>query len=71
MSCAVSTGVLTLQEVLNTTILFSISMAWQLGRAVMRAQTTHSDVLQAIATQQSGKILIVGKVRVCECVSSL
>ena len=63
MSCAVSIGVLTLQDVLNTTILFSLSVAWQLGRVVECARRTHSNVLQAIARQQSGTVLLVGKVR--------
>jgi len=63
MSCAVSIGVLTLQDVLNTTILFSLSVAWQLGRVVECARRTHSDVLQAIAKQQNGTVLLVGKVR--------
>ena len=56
-------GVLTLQDVLNKAVLLSMSMAWQLGRAVRRAQLTHSSVLQAIAAQQNGVVLIVGKVR--------
>ena len=63
MSCAVSIGVLTLQDILNTTILFSLSVAWQLGRVVECARRTHSNVLQAIARQQSGTVLLVGKVR--------
>ena len=63
MSCGICLGVLTLQDVLNKAVLLSMSMAWQLGRAVKRAQVNHSDVLEAIATQQNGNILIVGKVR--------
>ena len=63
MSAGVSTGVLTFQDVLNTAVLFSLSMAWQLGRAVKWARLTHNSVLQAIANQQHGIILVTGKVR--------
>ena len=62
MSCGVSLGVLTLQDVLNKAIPLTMSMAWQLGRAVRRAQVAHTSVLEAIATQQNGTVLIVGKV---------
>ena len=61
-----SAGVLTLQEILNKTVLLSQSMAWQLGRAVRRAQINSSNILEAIVAQQNGTILIVGKVRVDE-----
>ena len=59
-----SAGVLTLQEILNKTVLLSLSMAWQLGRAVKRAQINSSNILEAIVAQQNGTILIMGKVRV-------
>lgn len=62
MSCGICLGVLTLQDVLNTAVLLSMSMAWQLGRAVKRARVSHTSVLEAIAEQQNGVILIVGKV---------
>ncbi|CAI8049978.1 hypothetical protein GBAR_LOCUS27500, partial [Geodia barretti] len=39
-----------------------MSMAWQLGRAMRRAKLNNSSVLEGIAAQQNGTILIVGKV---------
>lgn len=66
MVCGISAGVLTLQEILNKTVLLSLSMAWQLGRAVRRAQINGSNILEAIVAQQNGTILIVGKVRLDE-----
>ena len=63
MSSGISLGVLTLQDVLNKAIPLTMSMAWQLGRAVRRAQLSHSSVLEAVATQQNGIILINGKVK--------
>ena len=63
MVCGISAGVFTLQDVLNKTVLLSMSMAWQLGRAMRRAKLNHSSVLEGIAAQQNGTILIVGKVR--------
>lgn len=65
MSCGISLGVLTLQDVLDKAIPLTMSMAWQLGRAVRRAQLSHSSVLEAVATQQNGIILINGKVENC------
>ena len=62
MSCGISLGVLTLEEVLNKAIPLTMSMAWQLGRAVRRAQRCHTSVLEAISAQQNGTVLVVGKV---------
>ena len=63
MICGISAGVFTLQDVLNKTVVLSMGMAWQLGRAMRRAKLNHSSVLEGIAAQQNGTILIVGKVR--------
>ena len=46
-------------------ISFAMSQAWQLGRAVLRAQHTHTNVLDAITEQQKGIILLTGKVSRC------
>jgi DUF917 family protein len=62
MSCGISLCVLTLEEVLNKAIPLTMSMAWQLGRAVRRAQKCHTSVLEAISAQQNGTVLLVGKV---------
>ena len=70
MSVGVSIGVLTLQDV-NKAVMFSISLAWQLGRTVEWARKIHSNVLQAIASQQNGKILLVGKVSSCALLCGL
>ena len=62
MSSAITLGVMSLSEVMSKCVLFSMSQAWQLGRAVMRAQHTHINVLSAVAEQQNGIVLITGKV---------
>jgi len=68
MSAGVTLGLLSLSEVMSKCVLFSMSQAWQLGRAVMRAQRTHINVLSAVAEQQNGIVLIAGKV--CTCCQS-
>ena len=62
MSAGLAIGVLDYKEVLSKTVMFALSRAWQLGRAVMRARKSHSNVIQAIVTQQNGMGLIRGKV---------
>ena len=62
MSCAVCTSPMTLSQVLDTCVLQSYSRAWKIGRAVMRAQLTHSNIVQAIAHDQCGIVLLSGKV---------
>lgn len=63
MSAAVATGVMDYPTMLSKAVLFTMSQAWQLGRAVMRARLTHSPVLTAVAKQQNGLVLITGKVQ--------
>ena len=63
--------VMTMSEMKEKCIFFSMSHAWQLGRAVLRAQHTHTNVLDAIKDQQKGIILITGKVSLCRGAASL
>ena len=60
-----------MSEVKEKCIFFTMSQAWQLGRAVLRAQHTHTNVLDAIKDQQKGTILITGKVSPCRGAASL
>ncbi len=62
MSSGVTIGVLTLPEVLRFCVLHSMSQVWQLGRAIERAKSTHSSVIDTIVEQQQGTLIIVGKV---------
>ncbi len=62
MTAYVTIGTLTLSEVLRFCVLHSMSQAWQLGRAIQRARSTHSSVIEAIVEQQCGTLIIVGKV---------
>lgn len=64
MSAGIALGVLNFNEMLEKCILFTLSQAWQLGRAVMRARVQHTDVIQAVVEQQKGIVLMTGKV--CE-----
>ena len=63
-------GVMTMSEMKEKCIFFSMCHAWQLGRAVLRAQHTHTNVLDAIKDQQKGTILITGKVSLCRGAAS-
>ena len=62
LSAAISLGTFTLPEVLERCVLFSMSQAWQLGRAVLGARVTHSSVLDTIVSQQHGTLVLAGKV---------
>ena len=63
MSAAIATGVMPFGSALSDMVLYTMSQAWQLGRAVQRAVKTHGNVVKAIAQQQGGLVLISGKVR--------
>lgn len=63
MSAAIAIGVMDFRSVSSKMILFTMSQAWQLGRAVNRAINTHSSAINSIVEQQQGLILITGKVR--------
>ena len=62
MSAAIAMGVMDFNTVLSNCILFTMSQAWQLGRAVSRARTTHNSMIDAVIEQQNGILLITGKV---------
>ncbi len=64
MSAAIATGVMDFDTVLSKTVLFTMSQAWQLGRAVLRARHLHTSVVRAIVEQLNGMVLITGKVGV-------
>ncbi len=55
-------GVMSYDEMMSKCVLLTMSQAWQLGRAVLRARATHTNVVQAVVEMQHGLILIVGKV---------
>ena len=62
MICAVCLSLMMLSEVLDTSLLHSLSRAWQLGRAIYRAIQSQCNVIEAIITQQQGLLLLTGKV---------
>ena len=62
MFAGISLGTFTLPDVLERCVLFSMSQAWQLGRAVLGARVTHSSILDTIVSQQHGTLIIAGKV---------
>ena len=63
MSSGISLGTLSLDDVMQTCVVYSLSMAWQLGRAIARARATHSSVVEAVVKQQNGLLLLTGKVQ--------
>ena len=63
MSSGVALAPMTFNEMLEKSVLFTMSQAWQLGRAVMRARAQHTDVIQTVTSQQNGMVLLSGKVR--------
>ena len=62
MSAALAMGVMDYSSVLSKMVLFTMSRAWQLGRAVQRANIMHSSITQSIVEEQEGMVLIIGKV---------
>ena len=62
ISAAVATGVMSYDEMMSKAVLLTMSQAWQLGRAVLRARANHTSVIQAIVDMQHGLTLMVGKV---------
>ena len=62
MHSGVALGVMTHKEFMEKSVLFSMSQAWQLGRAIKRARIAHVDIVQTVAEQQKGMVLITGKV---------
>ena len=63
MSSGVAVALMTYKEMLEKSVLFTMSQAWQLGRAVMRARAQHTNVIEAVTTQQKGMVLLTGKVQ--------
>ena len=53
---------LTFNEVLNNCVMYSISKAWSLGRAVQRGRIAKADLVTTILDRAKGKLIISGKV---------
>ena len=62
LSAAIATGVMTYSEMLVKSVMFTMSQAWQLGRAVFRARKLHTNAVRAVVEQQHGMVLLTGKV---------
>ena len=64
MICAICLPPLSLEDVLTKCVLLSYSQAWQLGRAILRTRALGGiSIVDAIAKQQKGVVLIIGKVK--------
>ena len=53
---------LTFNEVLNNCVIYSISKAWCLGRAIQRGQLAKTDLVDSILDSVRSKLIINGKV---------
>ena len=64
MSSGVALYLMTFKEMMEKLVMFTMSLAWQLGRAVisMRARVQHTNVIEAVTNQQNGLVLMNGKV---------
>ena len=62
MASGVAISCLSLSQVFSSCVLFSLSRAWQLGRAILRARKTHSNVVNVVVEKQQGMLLFAGKV---------
>lgn len=62
MSCGICIRPMSLRQVLDTCVLQSYSRAWRIGRAIVRARRTHDNIIQSVAQQQDGSLLLSGKV---------
>ncbi len=55
---------MSLEDVLSNCVLLSYSQAWQLGRVILRTRAIRGmSIVDAVAEQQKGTILLKGKVR--------
>ena len=64
MEAGLAMGVMDFSSMMSKTVLYTMSRAWQVGRAVLRARRLHSSVLAAITDLQEGFVLIYGKVTI-------
>ena len=62
MSSGVALCLMTFKEMMEKSVMFTMSLAWQLGRAVMRARVQHTNVIEAVTDQQNDLVLMTGKV---------
>ena len=53
---------LTFSEVLNNCVIYSISKAWCLGRAIQRGRLAKTDLVNSILDSVRSKLIINGKV---------
>ncbi len=64
MSCGICLTPMSLEDVLSNCVLLSYSQAWQLGRVILRTRAIGgTSIVDAVAEQQKGTILLIGKVR--------
>ena len=64
MSCGICSAPMSLEDVLSNCVLLSYSQAWQLGRVILRIRAVGGmTVVDAVAEQQKGTVLLIGKVR--------
>jgi len=59
---------ITFNEVMNNCVIYPISKAWCLGRAVQRGRIAKSDPVNAILDSVSGKLIISGMVITLEII---
>ena len=61
--CGAVGSPITFSEVLNNCVIYPISKAWCLGRAVQRGVIAKADPVTSILNSVRGKLIISGKVR--------
>ena len=62
LSAAITLGHMQHSEVLSKCVLLSVSRAWGLGRAVLRARHEQRTPYEAVIESQHGRLLMTGKV---------
>ncbi|XP_072038494.1 uncharacterized protein [Amphiura filiformis] len=50
------------EQLLQHSVLYSMSRAWHLGKAVLRAQRSKADPVESIVKHEAGKLLMKGKI---------
>ena len=69
LAAAISLGQMKHSEVLSKCVLLSLSRAWGLGRAVLRARREQRTPHEAVVESQNGRLLMTGKVGCCtQCI---
>ncbi|XP_013405324.1 uncharacterized protein LOC106170126 [Lingula anatina] len=62
LSAGLTMAPLNKDEMMKTTVLYSMSQTWRLGNSILCARKQKTSILDAVIQESGGKVLLVGKV---------